>query len=137
MKFLLTSTLQCCLMVALIAGTGEAGGVDLKNIPPFGASIPINETIDLENASMKAAGKAPSGNWVPIRVDEDGYVLTTPVQQMDSQGRIKPSPCYQRMREAMRSIDSYVQASKNIFDRPRVLKGHQEQWDSTMEACVK
>lgn len=41
----------------LLAGTVEAGGVDLKDLPPTGIEMPMIQMHDFENMSMKAAGR--------------------------------------------------------------------------------
>ena len=138
----------------LLAGTVEAGGVDLKDLPPTGIEMPMIQMHDFENMSMKAAGKTPSGKWVPLRVDEEGYVLPTPVQQMDSKGRIKSSPCLQRMREAMKAMDPYtggwwsnsainavmrsrgesLREAADAADREDKIRA---QWQAVMRDCVQ
>ena len=117
------------LFTLLLAGTVEAGGVDLRNLPPSGGTI--DESI-VRDMYVRAGGQTPSGDWKQIRVDKDGYVL--------------PSPCHQRMQEAMRAADAYLlnpapyMPPKTVEEREeryRIRKQVGEQWDQTMKDCVK
>lgn len=55
---------------------------------------------DLDNTLVyRSGGKTPSGDWVAVRVDKDGYVI--------------PSPCYKRMQEAIRLAYTHIEYHEN------------------------
>lgn len=126
----------------LLAGTGEAG------------SLPVIETHDLDNLSMKAAGKTPSGKWKPIAVEEMNTISASPALAVageapngdwkkiktDKDGYVIPSPCYQRMREAMQAMDEKF-TRRSVKDERFLYTviTHEEcqQWDAVMKECVR
>ena len=120
-------TMRWLCAVLLLAGTVEAEGVDLKNIPPLGESL---ETIPVR----AMGGVSDNGDITAIKTDKDGYVI--------------PSPCYERMKEAMRRADLYlawvirkyghgVDIEFGTENERRKLAEDYAQFTQTMVECVK
>lgn len=125
----------CAVLLAgeVWAGMCDLNGKQFESDPDkctgayFDVLVNWRENVASVEPVIAVAGEAPNGDWKKIKVDKDGYVI--------------PSPCHQRMQEAMILADAYfsqglistaVRADRSKADFLRVVPS----WRSTMRDCV-